>query len=395
MGGLMLVSSDSHINEVDATWERVRRKHGDRAPRIVWNPGGKTGPHLLIEEWTSALHGGVNMEDCVNEYLGYAIGGIGAGAKPGRDSAEAEEFRRKFRFEDYPAASLDPAARLRDLDRDGVQAEILYPSHLRHFYELSAKDEPFFHDIAESYNEWLMEFAGCAPKRLIAQPVLSVLDPERAAADIETYAKRGAKGFVIGSSVPVGMTYGDRKFDPLWRAAEECGAPLGMHATSGRWKQADYRYPMADELIGSQAEIQVSLAEMIYGGVFDRFPNLKIVCAEVDAGWVAYSVQRVAAPDPSLGLKLAPAEYLRRNVWFGFQEDRVGCLAASFYGADNFLWGSDYPHAVTTWPDSKAIIDRQFEGIPENIKRKIVFENAVELYRLDPGPVMRRQGHPR
>jgi predicted TIM-barrel fold metal-dependent hydrolase len=349
----------------------------------VWNPNGKYGPHIHIDEWETALHGGHNEEDCVNEYLGYIIGGLGVGALAGRDSDEAEAFRRDFRFEDYPAGGIDPAARLRDMDKDGVSAEILYPSHLRHFYELSAKDEEFFHDIAESYNEWAMEFASYDSKRLIAQPVLSVLNSERAARDLLSYAKRGAKGFIIGSSVPVGMSYGDRRFDTLWRAAVECDVPMAMHATSGRWKAVDYAYELAEDLIGSQAEVQTSLAELIYGGVFDRFPTLKIVCAEYDVGWVAYTVQRVAGFDPSAGLKLAPAEYIRRNVFFSFQDDRLGCQTAHVFGEDNFMWGSDYPHAVTTWPDSKAIVERQFAGVSQTIAQKIAAENAAKLYKLD------------
>jgi predicted TIM-barrel fold metal-dependent hydrolase len=380
---LKLVSSDSHLNEVPGTWARVQRKHGDRAPKIVWNPAAnEVGPHLMVQGWDSAM-GGANREDCANEYLGLIIGGLDGGAELARSSARADEFRKQFRFEDHPTGGLDPAARLRHMDRDGVQAEILYPSHLRHFYELSAIDEPFFHDIAESYNEWAMEFASYDPKRLIALPVLSVLNPEQAAADIRAYAKRGAKSFMIGSSVPIGKTYGDPEFDPIWQAAVECGVPLGMHTTSGRWKQPEYNYWFATDLIGFQAEAQVSLSEIIYGGVFDRFPDLKIVCAEFDIGWVAYSAQRVSAFDATLGLKLAPIDYLKRNVWFGFQEDRVGCLTTPVFGADNFLWGSDYPHAVTTWPDSRAIIDRQFEGIPETIKNRVVSGNAAALYKLD------------
>lgn len=380
---MRLISSDAHLNEVEETWKRVQHKHGDRAPKIVWNPDGKTGPFIHINEWKTALHGGVNHEDCVNEYLGYLIGGLGVSALTGRDSQEADEFRTKFRFEDYPAGGLDASLRVKDLDRDGVEAEVLYPSHLRHFYELGEKDEEFFRDICESYNEWAMDFCSYAPQRLIGQPVLSVLNPKQAAQDLISWAKRGAKGFMIGSSVPHGMSYGDKGFDPIWQAATECDVPLGMHATSGRWKQVDYIFEPAEDFIGNQAELQVSLAEMIYGGVFDRFPSLKIVASEFDAGWAAHTMQRVSEFDPQAGLKLAPSEYIRRNVFFSFQEDRFACQTAHIFGEDNFMWASDYPHAVTTWPDSKAILARQLEGVSVDIHRKIAGENAAKLYKLD------------
>jgi predicted TIM-barrel fold metal-dependent hydrolase len=361
----------------------------------VWNPAaGEVGPYIQIDGWSTSLIGS-NRESCANEYLGYIIGGLGTGgtgagqlptleaSAVGRQSSQAAEFRKNFRFEDYPAPGLDPLVRLQEMDKDGVEAEVLYASHLRHFYELGATDEPFFHDIAESYNEWIMEFAGAAPKRLIALPVISVLNPECAAQDIRSYAKRGAKGFMIGSSVPIGMTYGDATFDPIWAAAVECGVPLCMHTTTGRFKTPTYHHPRARSVIGTQGEVQTSLAELIYGGVFDRFPDLKIVCAEFDIGWVGYSVQRMDTNNPSLGLKLSPSEYMRRNVFFTFQNDRVGCLQTPFYGADNFMWASDYPHGVTTWPDSQAIVDLQFEGLPAETKRKVARENVIRVFNLE------------
>src|SRR5258706_6499626 len=121
-----------------------------------------------------------------------------------------------------------------------------------------------------------MDFCSENPKRLIGLPVISVLNPGIAADDIRSYAKRGAKGFMMGSSVPIGMSYGDPMFDPIWTAAAECGTPLGMHASTGSFKQPNYNSPYGRNFVGKQPEVGISIAEMIYGGVFDRFPNLKI-----------------------------------------------------------------------------------------------------------------------
>jgi predicted TIM-barrel fold metal-dependent hydrolase len=388
------------MNEVPATWERVQRKHGDRAPRIVWNPSEtEIGPYLVIDGFCPRGDGKPFKEDCSHEYVGLVVGGFGQaegtqwkeagsgtfsgiGDEKTRVSTDAESFRKNFRFEDYPGPGGDPAARLADMDRDRVEAEVLYPSHLRHFYEISAQDETFFHDIAESYNEWMLEFASYSPSRLIAQPVISVLNPRGAAADIRTYARRGMRGFLMASSVPTGTSYGDPKFDPIWEAAQECGVVLAMHTSTGRWKQPSYAFTRARNFIGPQAEIEITLAEMIFGGTFDRFPRLKVLSAEFDIGWVGHVVQRFRAQDARLGLKLSPAEYLERNVYFTFQDDRAGCLTTPLYGANNFLWANDYPHGATTWPDSHAIVDRQFEGISDEIKLKLSRQNAVDLYHL-------------
>jgi len=377
-----LISADSHANEVPATWERVQKKYGDRAPKVVWNPGASEhGPYLVIQDWETSLEGH-NRESCAMEFVGMVIGGLGLGSVVGRTSSKADEFRKNFRFEDWPGP-WEPTARLRDMDRDGIAVDIIYASHLRHIYGLSLKDEPFFRAIAQSYNDWLMEYCSIDPKRLIGLPVLSILDVEGTVQDLTNYAKQGAKGFMIASSTPVGSNYGDRKFDPLWAAAQDADTPLSLHTTTGAWKKAKFHHPRVRTCIRGEGEIQTSLLEMIYGGVFDRFPRLKIVAAEWDIGWVAYMVAKFKDHDPKTGLKLAPAEYFRRNIWFTFENDRAGVLTTPLYGADRFLWASDYPHGNTTWPDSKQIVEQQFDGVPDEIKRKLTRQNAIDLYKLE------------
>ena len=380
MGNYALISADSHVNEVAATWEQVRKQYGDRAPKVVWNPAeGEHGPYLIIPDWETSLEG-KNRESCAMEFVGMVIGGLGVGSTLGRTSTTAADFRKNFRFEDWAGPS-NPNARLKDMDRDGVEVDIMYASHLRHIYGLSIKDEPFFRAIAQSYNDWLMEYCSVNPKRLIGLPVLSVLNVEGAVDDLKNYAKRGAKGFMIASSVPVGTSYGDPGFDPLWAAAQEVDVPLCLHTTTGAWKKLKFHHPMVT--VRGAGEIQTSLLEMIYGGVFDRFPRLKIVAAEWDIGWVAHMVGKLKDHDPRTGLKKAPAEYFRKNVWFTFENDRAGVLTTPMYGADQFMWASDYPHGKTTWPDSQAIVESQFEGVSEDIKRKIVRQNAIDLYKLE------------
>ena len=381
MADYKLISADSHVNEVAATWERVRRQYGERAPELVWNPSAKEyGPYLKIRDWETSLEG-KDRESCAMEFVGMAIGGLGVGSVVGRSSERASEFLKNFRFEDWPGP-WEPNARLKDMDRDGVEVDILYASHLRHVYGLSIKDEPFFRAIAQSYNDWLMEYCSVAPNRLVGLPVLSILNIDGAVEDLAFYAKQGAKGFMIASSTPIGMTYGESNFDRLWASAQDADVPLCLHTTTGAWKKAKFHHPRIRTFIRGEGEIQTSLLEMIYGGVFDRFPRLKIVAAEWDIGWVAHMVAKLKDHDPKTGLKLAPADYFRRNIWFTFENDRAGVLTTPLYGADRFLWASDYPHGATTWPDSQAIVDQQFEGISEETKRKVTRQNAIDLYKL-------------
>jgi predicted TIM-barrel fold metal-dependent hydrolase len=417
------ISADSHVCEVPATWERVQHKHGELAPKIV---GTDNGTFLVVEGWTDhpkTLHSkdrdllgdadvsdAAYVEEITHDYIGLALGKRGqvarltrekwrgaTGSFTGAGSSEAEEFMRTFRQEDYPGPGSDPAARLDDQDADNVAAEILYPSFLCRLYPLSVTNEPFFHDIATSYNEWLIDFAGYDPTRLIAQPVLSVLNPEQAAADLRDYAARGVKACAIASSVPLGTSYADPKFDPIWAAAAECEMLLAMHQNTGGFKHLSSNQgvlgatdPLTGrqnlrQFMGPQLEIIVTLSELIYGGVFDRFPNVKMAMGEFDVGWLGHIYQRRLTFTPRLGLELAPSEYLVRNTSFTFQDDRAGCiLAETLFGADNFMWASDYPHPATTWPNSKADIERQFEGLSDELRYKVTVGNVCALYGLDP-----------
>ncbi len=382
MAAASLISADSHVNEVPATWERVQKQYGDKAPKVIWNPSeGETGPYLVIEGWGSSLEA-KNRESCAMEYIGMVIGGLGVGSQLGRGSQQAADFRKNFRFEDWKEA-WEPEARVKAQEKDGVKAEVLYASHLRHFYEMSEQDEPFMRAVCQSYNEWLMELCSHNPKRLIGLPILSVLDVQGAVEDLQSSARRGAKGFMIGSSVPIGMSYGDAAFDRLYAAAQDAGTPLCMHTTTGRWKAPKFHHAGVRQLLGGYGEVLTSLCEMIYGGVFDRFPLLKVVSAEFDIGWVAHAVGRGGVLDPKLGLKMAPADYFNQNIWFTFQDDRAGCLTTPMFGADRFLWSNDFPHGVTPWPDSGAIVKRQFEGVSEETKEKVIWENTAKLYNLD------------
>jgi predicted TIM-barrel fold metal-dependent hydrolase len=281
-----------------------------------------------------------------------------------------------------------------------VAAEILYPSYLCRLYPISVTNEPFFRDIAHSYNEWVIDFAGHDPRRLIAQPVLSVLNPDGAAEDLRAYAARGVKSCAIASSVPLGTSYADPKFDPIWAAAVECDLLLAMHQNTGGFKHLSSNLDVLGatdpltgrqnlrQFMGPQLEMIGTLSELIYGAVLDRFPSLRLVAAEFDVGWLPHIYQRRLKFTPRLGLQLAPSEYLARNFWFTFQDDRAGCLLASpLFGADNFMWASDYPHPATTWPNSKADIDRQFDGIGDDVRAKITYDNVIALYGMDPSVV--------
>ncbi len=384
-----LISADSHLNEPQAAYERVQKEYGDRAPKVVRDPEGVPRGTWLLTDGLPPLgvsHFSVGL--VLTKPKGVSEAGMA-------DFAKTIDFNAAFRFEDYPAG-WDPAARLKAQDKDGVEAEILFASPSRFFYGLT--DAPFQRSILRSYSLWLHEFCSYSPKRLIGVPLLSVLDMEKCVEDVHELAKLGFKAAQIPSAIKDSGYY-EPYYEPLWQAAEETGIVLNIHTTSTQGvareqfegpRRADPR----TQSLGKARTIayaQQFIGHLIFSGVFDRHPNLKVVCAEFDTGWVAhmyeladFSFGRSSIHDPEKNVNSRPpSEYLDRNVFFTFQDDRAGALTTPVYGANNFLWASDFPHGITTWPYSQETVDRNFEGVDDKVKRQVCRENAIKLYNLD------------
>jgi len=384
-----LVSADSHVNEPPAAWERVQKEYGDRAPKVVKDPPGVPPGLWLITEGLAPM--GVSH---------FSIGLVAS--KPGGISSmdlskwqETIDFNDKFRMEDFPAG-WEPSARLAAQDKDGVEAEVLFASPARFFYGLT--DAKFQRAILRSYNAWLHDFCSYDQKRLVGMPLLSILDIEKTVEDIHEYAKLGFKTAQIASGIK-GSGYYDDTYEPMWAAAEEVGMVLSIHTSSVQGEQRKHfegprpgdprtasmgygmRHAIAEQFMG----------HLVFSGVFDRHPNLKVLLAEFDVGWVGHVYQQVdyewgraSTYDAERNLnKSLPSEYMKRNMFFTFQDDRSGVLTTPVFGEDNYLWASDFPHGVTTWPYSRDTVARNFEGVADNVKRKVCRDNAIKAFGLD------------
>jgi len=388
MPDFKLISADSHVNEPPAAWARVQTEYGERAPKVVKDPPGvPKGIWLLIDGLPPVG-------------LSHYSKGLAVSKNKGISEVEQEKhfatirFNENFRYEDYPGG-WEPSARLKDQDVDGIEAETLFSSAARQLYSIT--DEPYQRAIFRSYNEWLHGFCSVNPKRLIGLALISILDIEHSVDDIQHYAKLGFRGVQIPTRIKDSGYY-EPRYEPMWAALEETGMVINVHtsATQGV-ARTHYEGPREVEprkqslgFATKQAPAQQFLGNLILSGVFDRHPKLKVVCAEFDVGWVANLVQQVDYwfgrdstfdADKNINQR-SPSEYFKKNVFVTYQDDRAGVLTASVYGEDNFLWASDYPHGVTTWPNSKETVDRNCEGIDPVVKRKLNRENAAKLYRL-------------
>jgi len=372
-----VVSADSHVMEPGDLWqERLPKRFRDRSPRVIENPEAQ-GPR-----WLFAVAG-------VSPFP------IAGGFAAGRSGDELKEFMSQG-YEAARPSGWDPAERMKDQELDGVDAEVLYPTLAMPIFSMI--DPPLQRACFQVYNDWVAEYCRYAPNRLYGIGLISLEDADQAAEDVESIAKQGMRGAMIWGAAPEERPYSDRSYDPFWRAASEAKLPVSLHIIASRGRRT---VGVGEKTIGADNvnpgiwystvfhEIQESLATLIFGGVLARFPELRIVSAENDIGWLPHFIYRMDHAYEKWGnmwnddTPLRPSEYVRRQVWATFQDDPVGPRTHDIFGAENYMWASDFPHSDSTFPDSRGFIERNFAGVPAPVRRRIVYDNAVSLYGME------------
>jgi uncharacterized protein len=286
-----------------------------------------------------------------------------------------------------------PSLRLKEQDRDGLQAEVLYGL-------LGAGNKMTERDLAVEffriYNDWLFDFCSHDPRRFIGLASIPSRGVEEAVAETHRVAKLGLRGIEISFAwdmTPLWYPY----WDPLWKAAAEVNLPVHFHTINPRPAvEVKDTIPKelkvvseATRLAGFQMYMSSILAAMINGGALERFPGLRVVLGESGIGWIPYVLDRMDSEyedrfKRDLPLKMKPSEYWRRQCRATFQNDRIGAKLLDDMGMENVMWGSDYPHADGVYPDSQEYIQRQFGHLPSAAQRKITCENAGKFYGLIP-----------
>jgi predicted TIM-barrel fold metal-dependent hydrolase len=377
MAELQLISSDSHVSEPPDLWaERIDLKYRDRAPKVVLNPEGQEGAYFVYE--------------------GFPPHNLAIGLGAGRTPEELAAFLKTGTYADARPGGWDPAQRLPDMELDGVEAEVLYTTLGFRLFWL--KDAGLQRACFQVYNDWLAEYCNYAPKRLKGLALISLYDPKEGAQELARCAKLGLKGAMIWCSPPADQPYSLPVYDPFWAAAQDLDMPVSLHAITGMeripWEYGAEQRAMRPTV--TPHEIEKSFSILILSGVLERFPRLKIVSAENNCGWLPYYLQRVDRAFARFGpsgtvtpwptkLTLKPSEYFQRQMYCTFIDDPFGVASRHWIGVDNIMWSSDYPHTASTWPRSRAVIDRDFKDVSEDEKWKIVRGNAAKLYGFDLG----------
>jgi len=284
----------------------------------------------------------------------------------------------------------DPDLRVRDQDRDGIQAEVLYGilGASQRLGDAEAADE-----MLRIYNDWLAGFCKTHPARLAGIACITNAAVAPAVAEIQRVA---AQGDVRG--VEISLSY-DMKplWDPFWHpvfeAAAETGLPLHFHTVGtpkpdlSAYPELQQRQGFASFISGFQIAMSRVVMELIYGGVFEKFPNLVVVFGESGIGWIPYILEHMdhewEDQFKDLTLTMRPSEYWKRNCRATYQSDRVGIRNIDLIGVENVMWGNDFPHPDGVWPDSQEFIERELTGVDTAIRQRIVCDNALALYGFD------------
>jgi predicted TIM-barrel fold metal-dependent hydrolase len=296
-------------------------------------------------------------------------------------------------FQSQPGGS-DPGERIKEMATDGVSAEVLYPTHLLGHFGMD--DAKLQQACFRAYNDWLIDYIGTAPDRLVGIAAISVYDIDVAVAELERCAKAGMKGSIIWQAPHPDLPFRSEHYERFWSASEDLGLPVSLHILTGHGYHKDkafFQIRGVENYRGSVnlklGEIADAFFELIFYGVLERHPRLKIVSVENEVGWMAFMFQqwdyyyrRFRKVNP-LPISKDPSEYFQAQMYGTFFRDTVGGHNLEWWGQDNCMWSNDYPHQNSTWPQSKRYIQATLGHLPADIKRKLLRTNAERLYGLE------------
>ena len=384
------ISADSHALEGPEVFDGLADRFGDDAPRVVHMEG--KGDHIVTP----------NMPKRSRNVAVMALAGTRLdyetplprefASKPSAGSISDPEIQAYFTggYAAMRPGLTDGARRPDDQDIDGVSAEILYPGWFPMF---SLQNLDLMVALQRNYNDWMSGQQVASKGRLIGLAALPVQRPDVAVAELERVIELGFKGIVLPSNAPRGRKYSDPDYDPMWARAEEAGLPVAFHVAcmshAPDWLKAMKDRDPIVQYAGSPALIHDTLIELMVRGVCARFPDLKFVLAEFNAGWVAHWLDKVQqgwareyAKDSATTPPVDVLEIWKRQFFATIEDDTAALRTRELIGEETLLWGSDYPHTDSTWPCSTQVLDEMFESYSPETRDKITRTNVANLYSL-------------
>lgn len=358
-----LINADGHFVEPgDLFTTRVDKKFRDRAPRIEY-VADKGGDGWILDGVAEPISFGMNA--C-------------AGLPPEKQGAWCK-------FEEIRRGGYDPQARLDEMDADGVDAEVLYPTPRLSLAMFAQKDVELHLAMVRAWNDWMAEFVAYAPDRFAGLPVIPNHGVDMAVAEIERMlGKPGIRGFTLGC-YPNGTLAPAPEDDAVYARLTEAGMSLNIHVAMSNVMPGVHKAALPGW--GRFFDAPNRMVQMVFAGIFDRFPSLQVVFAETDCGWVPYvkeqvdnNYHRIVPTRPDIRLRGKPSEYFNRHFNFTYMTDTFGVRNRQDIGVKNMLWCSDYPHISADWPLSWKTIQASMSGVDPADQYEILCGNAMRLY---------------
>ncbi|PYM15060.1 MAG: hypothetical protein DMD81_16160 [Candidatus Rokuibacteriota bacterium] len=365
------IDADGHILEPVELWDKyMDPAYRDRGPQIIIGDNGKE--RLLLEGKVLGNPKGLGR-----------LGAIGA-----RQGAVAEDT---MMYADGRRGGFDPHARIPDMDLDGIDAAFLYPSI--GLFSGAVEHPKLAAAMCRAYNRWLADYCSPYPDRLFGVAMLPMQSIDLAIEEMKFARKQlGMRGGFLRPNPYNGRMLDHPDYRPFWEEAQELDFSIGLHeGSSGGMPTVGvdrFEGRGARHIISHTMEMMLAALSVIWGGVCERFPRVRIAFLESGGGWIAPWLDRMDRhfDDQGFndsGLTIRPSELFRRNCWISFEpvEGNLSVLA-DYIGPHKILWATDYPHADGFFPGAPDLIANRKELSAET-KHQILAGGAMGFYKLN------------
>lgn len=381
-----LISCDSHAQpDKDAFISRMSKaKWGDAIPHLI--------------ETTDKAHMAVPFDRPVQRWVvnGQVVGTRGVVNCP---TVMDDPMRKYFpqHWDEVPSYVYNPVDRLRALDTDGIDAEVLFPNDPVQsgcFFQGNAEFEL---DCVRAYNDTIAEWREVSDRYVPLAIIPYMSGIEVTVAEVQRAVNKGHRGIVMlvepSQNLDGLRHFNDPYWDPLWAVCQDLDVPIHWHASGGlrlsmpRWSGYTRNQEQAVGPAGGFSVQAQFIPNLIFSGVLDRYPRLKWVCAETGLGWVNYILEGCDHEWErrhlwTEGILTRPSELFRRQIYVDFWYEEAGIRQRHHIGLENIMWESDYPHSTSTYPESWRFVNRTLAGVPEEEKKLLLYGNAMRVYHL-------------
>jgi predicted TIM-barrel fold metal-dependent hydrolase len=286
-----------------------------------------------------------------------------------------------------PPGARDLDIRLKDLDQEGVWAQLAFPS--MGFWTVEIGDRELAREVVRAWNDWAQEDILQKNDRIFTPAIIPLVEVDDAVAELERAVEMGFQTVFLPCGTRDGQEWGLDKWDPLWDAADRNGTVLSFHIGTGG-ENVVYRGrggAVVNYMETTYPGMRV-VSHMVASGALDKRPDLKILIAEGGAAWVPAIGDRMDEAYRQHGmfvrpkLDRLPSEIVRHQVYASFQHDISGVQIIESTGYRNVCWGDDYPHLEGTYGHTQETLRSLFTGVSDDVRDRVLRGTFAELFRI-------------